>query len=223
MNRLFPLLALVLLSISASACGMFEADQIRAEGEKYTETVQADQYALNQIQQRQIKANQHAYDMAKEAYWRQVWDSALVTVKTTANITFAALGVALMGLTLSFAYTIHKTTRGMGEAAERAAWVHANLIYVDHKTGQFPVFLYEGHGRYAMVLPGVAGVIPLDTRHEPDRQMIATQGAALQDYLIAREAAKSEDPAGVSVVRAQTIDVTPEMTRYAEVLRNDSE
>lgn len=217
MKNLLPLLALVCLSIAACA------PDPRKEAQAFKVESQANQDAAHAEQQRQFAADQHAYDMAREAYWQQVYLSTMETAKRAANVTvwFAgfAIAVGLSGLILSLAWTAHNTTKGLGEAAVRAAIVKANLIYLDKNTGAYPALIhYEGKGRFAMVLPGVAGVIPIDTRHEPDRQMIATQGAAVIASLVAAQAAKSEDPAGVSVIRPQAIDVTSEMIDYAKVL-----
>lgn len=223
MNKLIPL-ALLVAALFLGACDPFKAEQIRAESEASAQAVEVAQYAANQEQARQFAADRHNFDMIKAEQARQVYDAALPTIKTVARVAAwtggLAFAIALAGLILSGAYTVQATAAGLGAAMVRAATVRANLIYVDPKTGQLPVFLYEGHGKYSMVMPGVAGVIPLDTRHEPDRQMIATQGAALETWLLAREASRSDDPAGVSIISPKAIDVTPEMTAYHKALKD---
>jgi hypothetical protein len=208
----------VFLMLILSACG---ADP-RKEADAYETRSQADQAAATAEQERRFATERHAYDMAQEAYWQQVYLSTTETAKRVANVTVwlagFAIAVGLSGLILSLAWTAHNTTRGLGEAAVRAAIVKANLIYLDKNTGHFPVFLYEGHGRGQLVNANVNGALPMDTRHEPDRQMIANSGAILVASMVAREAAKSQDPAGVSVIRPQTIDVTSEMVDYAKIL-----
>jgi hypothetical protein len=218
-----PLFVFLFLAIVLAGC----AQDPRKEAQANEIESKAAQEAATAEQQRQFAADRHAYEMAEESYWYAVYSSTMETAKKVANVTvwFAgfAVAVGVAGLILSLALTAHNTTKGLGEAAVRAAIVKANLIYLDKATGAYPALMhYDGKGRFSLVLPGVAGSIPLDTRHEPDRQLIATQGAAIIAALVAAQAAKSEDPAGVSIIRPETIDVTPEMIAlHKELARKD--
>jgi hypothetical protein len=103
------------------------------------------------------------------------------------------------------------TTHGLAQAAVRAAEVRANLIALDPETMQYPVFLqYLGKGLFSAVNLNTNAVTLLDSRSDPDRQMISAAGAVQLSGKIAREARLSSDPAGVSSMIPLVIEVETE-------------
>jgi outer membrane murein-binding lipoprotein Lpp len=213
-----PLFVFLFLAIVLAGC----AQDPRKDAQANEINTQAAQDAATAEQQRQFAADRHAYEMADAARWRMIKDSAIETAKRVMNFTVwiagIAIAISISGLAGSIAFSLHK----IGMAAATGADIKARLIYLDKNTGQFPMFVYEGHGRGHLLNGNTNGALPLDTRHEPDRQMIANSGAVLIASMVAREAARSEDPAGVSIVRPETIDVTPEMIAlHKELMRND--
>jgi hypothetical protein len=213
-----PLFIFLFLAIVLAGC----AQDPRKAAQANEINSQAAQDAATAEQRRQFAADQHAYVMADAARWQMIKDSAIETAKKVMNFTVwiagIAIAISISGLAGSIAFSLHK----IGMAAATGADIKARLIYLDKNTGHFPMFVYEGHGRGHLLNGNTNGSLPLDTRHEPDRQMIANSGAVLIASMVAREAARSEDPAGVSIVRPETIDVTPEMIAlHKELMRND--
>jgi hypothetical protein len=221
LKKLFPLIALVVF-VFLSSCNPFAAGEIRERAKADQIAAQTLQESLNQEQVRKFAEDQHAFEVQEAARVQTIKDSVVETAKQTANLIVRVGGfillVSVCTLALGTTLTVNSTLKGIGEAAVIAANIQARLIYLDEKTGHFPVFVYEGHGKGTLVNSNVQGALPMDTRHEPDRQMIANSGAAIVTMLATNAAAKSEDPAGVSVFRPQPIDVTPEMTNYAKVI-----
>jgi hypothetical protein len=126
-------------------------------------------------------------------------------------MTAAVCFVIFMGAR-SIATSFATATEGISTALVRAAEVKANLIYLDERTRQYPVFLqYLGQGKFSLVNPNVNAVLMLDTRSEPDRQMIAAMGATQYAGALAREARQSDDPTGVSMIQAPIVDAKSEV------------
>jgi hypothetical protein len=116
--------------------------------------------------------------------------------------TSTAGGAALAILIVSAALGGALGLVGAGKASARYANVRANLIPLDEGTRQFPLFLqYQGKGRYALANPNTGSVTMLDSRREPDRQMIRAMAAVVLYGAIGREARLSKDPAGVAIIQ----------------------
>jgi hypothetical protein len=59
---------------------------------------------------------------------------------------------------------------------------------------------YLGAGRFSLGNPNTSGVMLLDSRSPGDRQMIAAAGAVQLAGTVAREARRSREPEGVSII-----------------------
>ena len=128
-----------------------------------------------------------------------IWQTALKNViKVTQWFAIAAICVGFLATGAGYSIAAVETGRAVG----RAAVVRANLISLDKVTRQYPVYLqYQAAGRYALVNPNTNSVTMLDTRSELDRQMIAAVSGVQIAGVIAQEARKSKDPAGISIMK----------------------
>lgn len=205
------ILILIFALITLTACvadprKQAQADQIRLE---------AEQNALNQEQARAQKATMDAVTLqnaqleasqkqATAKAWRDGWN---LTLKYAFYVFTAGMCYVLLMASRSIATSFATTTEGISTAIVRAAEVKANLIQLDPVTRQYPVYLqYLGNGRFSAVNLNVNAVLMLDTRSEPDRQMIAAMGATQYAGALAREARQSDDPAGMAMINAPVID-----------------
>ncbi|HLE91807.1 MAG TPA: hypothetical protein VI753_11715, partial [Anaerolineales bacterium] len=119
-----------------------------------------------------------------------------------------SLCVSLLALTFSFSYS----SVGMAKATVRAMDVRANQIMLDRVTRQFPLFIQHVHGdKYALHNPNAGSVVMLDVSNPADRQMIATSGATQIAGVIAQEASRSADPAGVAIIQPPIVNVKDEL------------
>jgi hypothetical protein len=112
---------------------------------------------------------------------------------------------------LSLAVSISYVSIRLAYVTTRAAEVKANLVYLDPATRQFPLIIQHIHGhRYALHNPNAGSVVMLDARNHVDRQLIAESGAVQIAGVIAQEASKSTDPAGVAIIRPPVIEYQDE-------------
>jgi hypothetical protein len=213
MKRILLIMALVWL---VSGCAVdprkeAEADKIRTltQQEAYNQEqarAQREALAAVELQNAQLKASQK---QAIAQAWRDGWN---MTLRFAFYVFTAGVCYVLFMWFRSIAKSFAKITEGISKAIVRAAEVKANLIYLDEKTRQYPVFLQHlGKGRFSLVNPNANAVLMLDTRNEPDRQMIAAMGATQYAGALAREARQSNDPTGVSMVNAPVIDAKSEL------------
>lgn len=213
MKRILLIMALVWL---VSGCApdprkQAEADKIRMEAEQNAlnaKQMREQRRALDavQLQNAQLEASQKE---ATAKAWRDGWN---MTLRFAFYVFTAGVCYVLFMASRSIATSVATTTEGLSAAIVRAAEVKANLIYLDEKTRQYPVFLQHlGKGRFSLVNPNANAVLLLDTRNEPDRQMIAAMGATQYAGALAREARQSEDPTGVSMINAPVIDAKSEL------------
>jgi hypothetical protein len=220
---------LILLLVVLTAC----APDPRKEAQAFAIRTQAEQDALNadaqrqhaqevhdiQVQQLELE-EQHREATAQE--WRNGLNRMLYYgfyVATAALCFMIFMGARSM--TKSFA----EMTEGISAAIVRAADVKANTIRLDPVTRQFPVYLqYLGAGRFSAVNFNTNSVLMLDTRNDPDRQMIAAMGAVQYAGALAREARQSEDPTGVALIQAPIVDVKDELLSLGkDLLRRTDE
>ena len=229
MKRLYPILFCALVVLLVSACDPFQAEQIKRQAEADAIRMQSEQTAMSEEQQRTFAQDQHFYAMADAERLKVIKDSAVETAKQAANLMVRLAGfvlvVSVCTLMLGTTLTVNNTVKGVGLAMVRAADVRANLIRRDPVTGLFPGFLYyDGKGKYRALSFDTHAVLELDTRNDADRQLIANMGAVQVVNALATHASKSDDPAGVSIIKAPTIDVTNEMISLArELTRRDDE
>jgi len=200
------LLAILVVLVSASCT----ADP-RKSAQAYAIETEADQAAADAEQAREQDAELHQAEMERLAIeqqnreaWQASWQAA-VKLSIDVGKWFAALAISMALVSLGVSASI--TSLGLSRVTVRAAEVRANLIPLDRNTRQFPVFIQHVHGtRYALINPNTDSVRMLDTSHEADRQMIAAMGATQLAGVIAPEAARSSDPAGVAMVKPVVID-----------------
>jgi hypothetical protein len=197
---------LILLLLTLTAC----APDPRREAEAYQIKLEADQAAITQEQNRQhteqlhdLQIQQLAMDQENQKAWQGQWQIAGSRAIWLGSITII-LAVCFSIIVITRITT--KTIQGVGAALVRRADVSANLIKLDRVTRQFPLFVQHVHGdKYALHNPNTGSVIMLDVANEADRQLITTAGLTQLAGVIAQEAAKSQDPAGVSVMRPPVV------------------
>ena len=188
-----------------------QAFQIRSQAEQdalNSETARAHQQELNDIQTKQLQLEEEHRE-ATAAEWRTGWN---MVMRYGFIILTAAVCFVMFMASRSIASSFATMTQGLSTAIVRAAEVRANLIQLDPTTRQYPVYLqYLGEGRFSAVNLNVNSVLLLDTRNEPDRQMISAMGAVQYAGALARESRQSQDPAGVSMIQTPIIDVKSEL------------
>lgn len=218
MRKVMVLLSLLFL---ISAC----APDPRKEAQALEIRSRAEQEALNQEQARQQSAELHVVALEEaqleaghEAATAQEWRNGLnrsIRVMFFFGIIYAA--VFMFYGTRSMIVSFDIASRGLAKAAARSAMVRANLVYLDPKTRQFPILLqYLGKGRYSLANANADDVMMLDTRIEPDRQMIATSGLTQLAGAVAQEAVKSSDPAGIAVMQLPMVSARDEMVTVGD-------
>lgn len=214
MNKRACLLLMVFLIFAVSAISACAPDP-RKEAQAYAIKSEADQTAINNEQVRQqsddvhnIEIQQLQLDQAHREATAKNWNAAMNSIiKWFGVFGSVAVGIGLIAVAVSFS----RASYGLGVAVARAAYVRANLIPLDRVTRQFPLLLQHVHGnRYALHNPNVGSVLMLDSGKDPDRQLIATSGATQIAGVLAQEASRSSDPAGVSMINPPVIDAKDE-------------
>lgn len=218
MKKYFPLFLFILIASSVSSCiggDPWKADQIKEQAQADALRIQSEQSALNEEQNRRHAEDMHKIQAQEVQAVQQErvataaqWEAAMRTMIRTGSI-FATVALSMVlvsaGVGLSFGFI------GAGRAAAQGAMIRANLIYLDPTTRQFPIFIQHVHGtRFALHNPNTGSVLMLDEKHEADRQLIATAGATQIAGVLAQEARKSSDPAGVAVIQPPVIDAQDE-------------
>jgi len=202
MNRV--LIVSFLLVVLLAAC----APDPRKEAEAFATRTEAEQSALNQEQAREQKAELHRIEMEKkQARLQELNDgfNRFIRVMFFCTIVFAV--VFMFYSTRSAIESFNKVTVGLAEAAAHRAMVRANLIALDPQTRQFPILLqHVGKGVFSATNFNTNSTLLLDTRNEPDRQMISAMGAVQYAGALAQEAAKADDPTGVSIIQTPVIN-----------------
>jgi hypothetical protein len=202
-------LLLIFLLLVITAC----APDPRKEAQAYQTRIEADQYALDEQQNRQ-----HAEEMQKiqvqqailEEQHREAtaaeWRAGL-NLMIHYGFKFATFGLCMM--IVAFGVSFSWTSIGVARATARLAIVRANLIQLNPTTRQFPLIIQHIHGsRYMLHNPNTGSVVKLDTTNPADRQLIATSGATQIAGVMAQEARQSTDPAGVAIVQPPVVDVS---------------
>lgn len=215
--RKIILLAFMFLAVVLSSC----APDPRKEAKAFEVKTLAEQEALNQAQQRAYNEDLQAIriqeakieEMHKEATaaeWRAGLNKAI-------HWGFNFFTIGLCAFVLAFAYSASRASIGLADVTVRAASVRANLIHMDEATRSYPLLMqYLGKGRYSLAQPGINSVLMLDTRNDPDRQLIATSGLSQLAGTIAQEAARSSDPSGIAVMQPPIVSFKDEMVTVGE-------
>jgi hypothetical protein len=182
-NRLVLLVIALLLAWLLAACGR----DPRNDADAYRIRLLADQQAASLKADRDIAAvERQLTTAARVAGWNRF-------------ITWASVAacVLVVGLSIGASWA----AIGSGRALAKAAEVKAYLIPLPESTRQFPLMLaYLGGGRFSLANPNTSGVMLLDSRSPGDRQMIAAAGAVQLAGTVAREARRSREPEGVSII-----------------------
>lgn len=196
------------LLLTATACAadprnQADAYRIRMEAESAAAVESAaleHTQALNALELQEAQRVQDVREanqaQAKISYgWILYWGGMAVTVSVVAVALSAGAGLSVALI------------EG-GKAAGRMANLRANLIQIDHKSGQFPQLVqYLGNGKYSLTDPNTSAVLMLDTRNEPDRLMVAGAMAVRHALVMSTAAAKSQNPEGVAMIQPMVLDV----------------
>jgi hypothetical protein len=183
----------------------------RKEAQAYQLREQADQDALNQQQNRAHAEELHRIQMQDQALQQQhreataaQWRAGLKTMIRWGFI-FATIALCASFLALGFSFSYGAVR--IAQATARLADLRSNLVQLGPR-GQFPLIIQHVRGdRYAAHNPNTGSVLMLDASIEADRQLIATAGATQIAGVIAQEASKSTDPAGVAIIQPPIVDV----------------
>jgi hypothetical protein len=214
LNKIILITFTLTLICLAASC----APDPRKDAAAYATRSQADQEAADAEQARLIQQQLHDQQMQQLELQQEI------RVKNKQNSIFARAmfiwTVAIFGC-LALATVLIYSARsyaiasvGVAKATAQAAMVRANCIQLDPVTRQYPLFLQHVHGsKYVLINANVNSVLMLDLAHEPDRQMISTAGLTQVAGVLAAEAAKSQDPAGMAminppIVHSQSADLT---------------
>jgi hypothetical protein len=202
---LLPIILLFLLFVTACA------PDPRKEAESYRIKSEADQNAITQEQNRRhaeelhnLQMQQLSMDQENREAWQGQWQIAGSRAIWLGSLTII-LAICFSIIVITRVTT--KTIQGVGAALVRRADVSANLIKLDRVTRQFPLLVQHVHGsKFAIHNANTGSVTMLDTANAADRQLITTAGLTQLAGVIAQEAAKSQDPAGVSVIRPPVVN-----------------
>jgi predicted NBD/HSP70 family sugar kinase len=194
------LFAGIAILVLMSSC----APDPRKEAEAFATTTKAQQDALTQEQNRQhaeelfqLQKQQEilAYQMNAQLTQR-LWSAIYITLTIV-----AVAAIILGGRSTIQAYEI--VSVGLANAAVQRADIQSRLISLDPRTGQYPLLVeHIGKGIVTLTDPNTATVMQLDTRQDGDRLMIKGAMATRHTYVLSQAAARSEAPAGVSIIEA---------------------
>ena len=182
-NRLVVLVIGLLLLGLVAACGR----DPRNDADAYKIRLLADQQAASlEADRDQAAVERQLTTAARVAGWNR-----FITVAS----------VAACVLVIGLAVGAFWAAIGSGRALAKAAEIKAYLIPLPETTRQFPLVMsYLGGGRFSLANPNTSGVMLLDSRQPGDRMMIAAAGAVQLAGSVAREARRSREPEGVSII-----------------------
>ena len=202
MNRLYFLILFSLIVLAACA------PDPRREAAAFATRAQAEQDAADRTQSRD--QNQELHDLqvqnvkAEQAAWQSAMTKVIHAFEVTAPIALTLIVLAA-GVGLSWALI------GAGKATARYVVVRANLIPLNAATRQFPLLIqYIGKGQFTLTNPNTNATLQLDTRNEPDRQMILAAGNVQYAGALAHESRLSLKPGEVSIIPAPFTEVLDE-------------
>jgi hypothetical protein len=200
-----------------------QAFQIRSQAEQQAlsaEVARAHQQELNAVQIQQTQLEQETRE-ATAGEWQHGWNMVL---RYGFLVATAAVCFVMFRSAQSVASSFATVTEGTARALVRRAEVRANLIQLDPATRQYPAFIqYLGGGRFSVLNLNTNSVLMLDSRNEPDRQMIAAMGAVQYAGALAQEARQSNDPTGVAMIQAPIVDAKDEVLSIGrDMVRHES-
>ncbi len=203
MKRFLPIMILLLLFVSA--CDPFKAGQIKAEAQATQIVEQAQQDALNQDANRQHA--QELFDLEKQQKELELGRNQAIegTKRNGLNMLWQTIFIVLTAAAIFVIFYTARiyqyTAQGIARATVQTADIRSRLIYLDSKTGQYPLLLeHVGKGIVTLTDPNTATVMTLDTRQAGDRQLIDGATAIRHTYVLSSAAARSDNPAGISII-----------------------
>lgn len=210
-KRMFVICAALCLAWMLTAC---VADP-RKEAEGYATRVQADQSAANQVQLREQSADFHTLEVEQREIELQHQEAVAKEWRAGLNKIIhagAMVGQFVIALVvISAGVGLSWTLIGAGRAAAHFAEVRANLIRLDPVTRQYPMYLcYLGKGRYTLTNINANTTLCLDTRNEPDRQMVLGMSNIQYAGALARESRLSLRPGEVAGILAPFVEMANE-------------
>jgi hypothetical protein len=200
----FVLIVVLCLACMLTAC----AADPRKEAEAYATRTQADQSAANQAQLREQSAELHALNMQHQEAVAMEWEAGLNKVIHAGALVGQYVFVLVL---IAAGYGFSIAVVGTGKAWARFVEVRANLIRLDPVTRQYPAVLtYVSKGRYSLANLNNDSVLMLDTRNEPDRQMILGMSNTQYAGALARESRMSLQPGEVAGILAPFVEMANE-------------
>jgi len=132
-SRVYKFLVILFVLFACSLLTSCIADP-RKEAIAYSEKSDADQKALDAQQQRDFLLQKHLYDIARLAWWKEVYQSALATAKAVSIAVINIVGygfalsvfVALLGFGIGVAIGAYTATTGTGKAVAQRAEARIN-------------------------------------------------------------------------------------------------
>jgi hypothetical protein len=152
-----------------------------------------------------ILADQAAADQAAARVERQATSAARVAGWNRFIPWLAVAGcLAIIGVSVGVSWA----AVGSGRAVARFAELRAGLIPLAESTRQFPlVASYVGKGLITLANPNTGAVVYLDTHRDEQRGAMAAAGAVQLAGVVAREARRSNDAAGLAVIPGQVVEL----------------
>lgn len=187
MKAVASLMALIVFAFAvafAYRAGDGLADAVRSD---------ADSRTAGEALERDIRQAEHAQQMAE---WRQTEATRVAAWRRF----WTALSWAASLLVLAGSLAGGLLAVGWSRARVLRATAEAHHVRLDPETRQFPLLSREQGGRLLVVNPNNGQVLALDGERQPVPMMIAGSSATQLAGAIAKQAAKSNDPAGVAMV-----------------------
>lgn len=198
---------LIFLLFFLTAC----APDPRKEAVAFETRTQAEQQALDEEQARQQQEALNQIALQNKQRQSELFEAVMEKAKVVFGLMVYWGGITativLIYVLVSAGRSLKTVIEGAGEAAARKAMVHANLIYIDKSTGQFPQLLeYLGNGKYSLTDLNDHSTMMLDTHNAPDRLAVRGAMAIRHALVMSNAASKSKDPTGVAMISPMVID-----------------
>ena len=161
-----PTLAALLIMVALTACSpdprnAADAERTRLEAQSAS---QRDAQALSQAQRDWEITTKEREQLSSTIVERR---TEIITWWSRAALAAGILAIGSIGLGFS------QVTLGLAATTVNAARLRSTLVYLDAKTGTFPLVTYKGAGRYTIADPNTGMTMVADSRHQADRAMIA--------------------------------------------------
>jgi hypothetical protein len=203
--------ALLIIVAGVLLCSCSPNPKDVAEGERIK--LIAAQQSENMAQARSQQQAKWNIDQATRKETAAQWTSSMTTYISAAM--FAAT-VATVFVLLGAGVGGGTALAGIGYAVAQGARLKANLIMLDKSTNQYPLLRYDHKGMVSLTDSNTGQTLLLDTRHDADRQLIASSGAVRLAGIVSHNAASHRhDPAGVALVGTNPVIVYDNAERTA--------